>query len=224
MNQILLIEDQDELRELIEYNLTREGDFQVTGADNANDALMMLEDMSPDLILLDLMLPGLSGLEFLRIVKSSVEHSDIPIIIISAKHGEQDIVNGLTMGADDYLTKPFSMKVLKAKIDVVLRRAWHHEPGAISYGDISIDTETHKVYAAGQEVTLTVKEFELLHLFLKRPRKVFHRNQLLSAIWGYDSEVYTRTVDAHISSLRKKLGDKGKMIRSIPKVGYGLDL
>ncbi|ADU67295.1 response regulator [Desulfurispirillum indicum] len=224
MNRILLIEDQEELRELVEYNLVRDGQFQVESVDNANDALMMLEDIEVDLILLDLMLPGLSGLEFLRILKNSVERSEIPVIIISAKSGEQDIVTGLSLGADDYITKPFSMKVLKAKVDAVLRRALHHDNRTVAYGSISIDMETHKAYVDGNEVVLTMKEFELLHLFLKRPKKVFHRNQLLSSIWGYDSEVYTRTVDAHISSLRKKLGDKGKMIRSIPKVGYGMDL
>lgn len=224
MNRILLIEDHEELRELISYNLEREQRYEVTSVDNANDGLMLLEDMSVDMILLDLMLPGLSGLEFLRVIKNNVEQADIPVIIVSARDGEQDIVTGLKLGADDYLTKPFGMQVLCAKVEAVLRRVHTEESRVFSYDNISIDTEMHRVYVDKQEINLTIKEFELLLLFLKRPRKVFNRNQLLNSIWGYESDSYTRTVDAHISSLRKKLGPSGKKIRSVPKVGYGLDV
>ncbi len=224
MNKILLIEDQEDLRELIVYNLQKDNKFEVVESDNANDALIILEDINIDLILLDLMLPGLKGTDFLRIIKNKDKTEDIPVIIISAKTGEQDVVQGLKLGADDYLTKPFSTKVLMAKIDTILRRVNPGTQTTYSYQSIRLNRENHKVYSDGNEVTLTNKEYELILLFLKKPQKVFHRNQLLNTIWGYDSEVFTRTVDAHISSLRKKLGEPGKLIKSIPKVGYGLDI
>jgi two-component system phosphate regulon response regulator PhoB len=224
MNKILLIEDQEDLRELIVYNLQKENKFEVIESDNANDALIILEDVNVDLILLDLMLPGLKGSDFLRIIKNKEKTEEIPVIIISAKAKEQDVVQGLKLGADDYLTKPFSTKVLMAKIETILRRVSPGKQTTFSYQSIRLNRENHKVYADGNEVTLTNKEFELILLFLKKPQKVFHRNQLLNTIWGYDSEVFTRTVDAHISSLRKKLGKQGKLIKSIPKVGYGLDI
>ncbi|MCG8338822.1 MAG: response regulator [Proteobacteria bacterium] len=224
MNKILLIEDQEDLRELIVYNLQKDNKFEVIESDNANDALIILEDVNVDLILLDLMLPGLKGTDFLRIIKNKEKTEEIPVIIISAKTKEQDVVQGLKLGADDYLTKPFSTKVLMAKIETILRRVSPGKQTTFSYQSIRLNRENHKVYADGNEVTLTNKEFELILLFLKKPQKVFHRNQLLNTIWGYDSDVFTRTVDAHISSLRKKLGKQGKLIKSIPKVGYGLDI
>lgn len=223
MNHILVIEDQEDVRELIAYNLRKQG-YEVIEANNANDALILLEDINLDLILLDLMLPGLGGLDFLKILKSKEPFSGIAVIILSAKSEEQEVVTGLKLGADDYIPKPFSIKVLLAKIESVLRRVNSQEQNQLRYKDLTLNQEEHKVYALGQEITLTNKEFELLSLFLKKPKKVFHRNQLLNSIWGYDSETYTRTVDAHVSSLRKKLGEPGKMIRSIPKVGYGLDI
>ncbi|OGG99205.1 MAG: DNA-binding response regulator [Candidatus Lambdaproteobacteria bacterium RIFOXYD1_FULL_56_27] len=223
MNHILVIEDQEDVRELIAYNLRKQG-YEVIEANNANDALILLEDINLDLILLDLMLPGLGGLDFLKILKSKEPFQGIAVIILSAKSEEQEVVTGLKLGADDYIPKPFSIKVLLAKIESVLRRVNSQEQSLLRYKDLLLNQEEHKVYALGQEVTLTNKEFELLSLFLKKPKKVFHRNQLLNSIWGYDSETYTRTVDAHVSSLRKKLGEPGKMIRSIPKVGYGLDI
>jgi len=224
MNKILVIEDQEDLRELITYNLEKEKVFDVVSVDNANDALIMMEDIHIDLILLDLMLPGLNGLEFLRIIKAKPETAKIPVIIVSAKTDETDVVVGLKLGADDYIPKPFSIKIMVARIETVLRRVLPEIQTDLRYLDISINTENYQAYVTGKEVKLTSKEYELLLLFLKKPKKVFHRNQLLNSIWGYDSDMYTRTVDAHISSLRKKLGPQGKLIKSIPKVGYGLDL
>jgi two-component system phosphate regulon response regulator PhoB len=224
MNRLLLIEDQEDIRELIVYNLTKDNQYEVVESDNANDALIILEDVSVDLILLDLMLPGLKGTDFLRIIKNKKRTEEIPVIIISAKTKEQDVLQGLKLGADDYLTKPFSVKVLIAKIETILRRVHPGLKTSFSYQNITVNTDTHKVFSDGEEVTLTNKEYELVLLFLKKPQKVFHRNQLLNTIWGYDSEVLTRTVDAHISSLRKKLGKQGQLIKSIPKVGYGLDI
>lgn len=220
MAKILLVEDEDALREIVTFNVQNAG-HTVVGVDNANDALMVLEDFLPDLILLDIMLPGLKGDQFLSLIRANTKFAGISVIVISAKSSEEDIVRVLEAGADDYLTKPFSMKILLTKIAVVLKRSRVKEIGAcISYEQISIDETNHKAFVDGQEVTLTNKEFALLLLFVKHPRRVFTRNQLLTTVWGYDAEVFTRTVDSHISTLRKKLGRSGQIIKSIAKIGY----
>ncbi len=222
MNDILLIEDEEEIRRLILYNVEKEG-FHIHESEDANDGLIMLGEIPFDLILLDLMLPGLSGMQFLQIIKRNPEYAQIPVIIISAKNKEEDIVTALNAGADDYLTKPFSMNVLVARIKALLRRGTKGENARLSYGEILIETDKHRVFSGKVEIFLTKKEFELLSLFLINPGRVFTRDQLLNSIWGYEADVYTRTVDAHISSLRKKLGSGGKKIRSIPKIGYRMD-
>ncbi len=220
MAKILLVEDEEALREVVTFNVQNAG-HTIVGIDNANDALMLLEDFLPDLILLDIMLPGLKGDQFLTLIRANQKFVQIPVIIISAKSSEGDIVRILEAGADDYLTKPFSMKVLLAKIMVVLKRSRTDAAGAlITYAGIAIDETKHKAFVAEQEIVLTNKEFQLLLLFIKHPSRVFTRNQLLTTIWGYDADVYTRTVDSHISTLRKKLGEAGQIIRSIPKIGY----
>jgi len=222
MSKILIVEDEDSLRELIVFNLSKAG-FDVLEADNANDALIFIEEFTPDLIILDVMMPGLKGTQFLQIIKRSPKFSSIPVIIISARSSESDILEGLEIGADDYITKPFSMKVLIAKIKILLRRVQKKDENVIEYKGIYADLETHKVFINNREISLTYKEFELLIFFLKHPKKVFSRSQLLSNIWGYDADLYTRTVDSHISSLRKKLEEKGDLIKSLPKVGYILE-
>lgn len=220
MSKILLIEDEEALRDIVTFNLEN-AEHTVVSSDNANDALLYMEELVPDLILLDLMLPGLQGGQFLSLIKSNPKFAKIPVIIISAKSTENDIITGLENGAEDYLTKPFSIKILLAKISVILKRFTDdHTKNNTQYNDIEIDEENHVVYVSGEVVTVTHKEFELLSLFVKHPKRVFTRNQLLNTIWGYDSDVYTRTVDSHVSSLRKKLGDSGKLIKSIPKIGY----
>jgi len=146
----------------------------------------------------------------------------IPVIIISAKNSEEDIIKGLQAGADDYLTKPFSINILLARIKAILKRA-HHITSNSEYSGISIDEKNYKVFADKKEIILTNKEYTLISYLVKHPLQVFTRNQLLSSIWGYEAEIYTRTVDSHISSLRKKLGDKGVLIKSIPKIGYKLE-
>lgn len=222
MNKILVVEDEESLRELISFNLTKAG-FDVVDAENANDALIFIEEITPDLVILDIMMPGLKGTQFLQILKRSPKYSSIPVIIISARSSESDIVDGLELGADDYITKPFSMKVLIAKVKILLRRASKKEDNVLTYKGIYLDIDKYKVFVDDKEISLTYKEFELLLFFLKNPKKVFTRSQLLSNIWGYDAEVFTRTVDSHISSLRKKLENKGELIRSLPKVGYILE-
>jgi len=222
MNKILIVEDEDALRELIAFNLTKAG-YDVIESENANDALIFIEEITPDLIILDVMMPGLKGTQLLQLLKRSPKFSNIPVIIISARSSESDIVEGLELGADDYITKPFSMKVLIAKIKILLRKKQEKTENIIEYKGIIVDLEKYKVFLNNKEITLTYKEFELLVFFLKHPKKVFSRSQLLSNIWGYDADIFTRTVDSHVSSLRKKLEDKGNLIKSLPKVGYLLD-
>lgn len=222
MNKILVVEDEDSLRELIVFNLTKAG-FDVVESENANDALIFIEEITPDLIILDIMMPGLKGTQLLQLLKKSPKFSSIPVIIISARSSESDIVEGLELGADDYITKPFSMKVLIAKVKILLRRLQKKEENTIEYKGIYVDLEKYKVFVDTREISLTYKEFELLVFLLKHPKKVFSRAQLLSNIWGYDADIFTRTVDSHISSLRKKLEEKGDLIKSLPKVGYVLE-
>lgn len=221
MKKILVIEDNEDMRDLVNFNLSQ-NNFEIFDFENANDGLMFLEDNNIDLILLDLMLPGLKGMQFLQIIRNSGNNT--PVIIISAKNTEQDIINALESGADDYLTKPFSMKILIAKINIILKRNTFTDDKIININDIEIDTMSHKVFIEGNEVILTNKEFELLLLMFKNPKKVYTRNYLLDSIWGYDSEVYSRTIDTHISSLRKKLGNKAKIIKSVPKIGYRVEV
>ena len=224
MRNVLLIEDDLDITELIAYNLQKAG-FKVHTADNANDGLIILDEVACDIILLDLMLPGLKGMDFLKIIRSKENTANIPVIIISAKNAEHDIISGLNTGADDYLPKPFSMEMLTAKVNTILRRGSSitgRSSNIIEHKGIKIDDANHKVYIDGQEIKLTHKEYELLRLFLLNPDTIFSRDRLLNSIWGYDSQSYTRTVDAHIASLRKKLLLYGDLIKSVSKTGYGL--
>ena len=223
MAKILLVEDETALREVVSFNVQNAG-HDIVESDNANNALMLMEEFLPDLILLDIMMPGLKGDQLLAIIRSTPKLKNIPVIIISAKSSEEDIVSLLEAGADDYLTKPFSMKVLLAKMMVILKRSTVDAgESVIRYADIAIDELNHKAFVDGEEVVLTNKEFDLLLLFVKHPCRVFTRNQILTTIWGYDADVYTRTVDSHISTLRKKLGAAGQIIKSIPKIGYKVE-
>jgi len=215
----MIIEDEEALREVLEYSLRRSA-FSVDSFDNANDALIALEDCPPDLILLDIMLPGLQGLQFLEILRRRDQAT--PVIVISARNSEADIIKALELGADDYVPKPFSLKLVEAKIKAVTRRGGAGEARGqvLEGGGITIDLNTHKAKNGDEPLHLTQKEFELLSLFLKKPDRIFTRNQLLNLVWGYDSDLVTRTVDAHVAVLRKKLGDKGGHIKTLPKVGY----
>jgi two-component system phosphate regulon response regulator PhoB len=222
MNNILIIEDELDLRNIIKFNLEQCG-FGIQESSNANDALILMEDFLPDLILLDLMLPGLKGENFLTLIKKNEKFKEIPVIIISAKNREEDIVKAIENGAHDYLVKPFSLKVLIAKINSIIKRNLGYFDSITEYEGIRIDERNYKIFLDDQELELTHKEYLLLSFFVKHPKQVFTRNQLLSNVWGYESDVYTRTVDSHISSLRKKLGTKGQLIRSIQKIGYKLE-
>lgn len=220
--KVLVIEDEEDLREILKFNLERDG-FQVETAQDANYALMVLEEFIPDIILLDLMLPGLKGQQFLKIMKTNSLFQHIPIIIVSAKNSEVDIINALESGAEDFITKPFSVKILLAKIKVILKRKSAIDSNTIIYEGIEIDKSLRIAKINNEPIELTLKEFELLNLLISNPKRVFTRNQLLTNIWGYDADIFTRTVDSHISSLRKKLKYKGHIIKSVPKVGYKVE-
>jgi len=220
--KVLVIEDEEDLREILKFNLEREG-FQVEAVQDANYGLMMLEEFIPDVILLDLMLPGLKGQQFLKIIKHNSLLRHIPIIIVSAKNSEVDIISALESGAEDFITKPFSIKILLAKIRVILKRKSAIDSNIIIYKGVELDKSLRIAKVDGESIELTLKEFKLLNLLISNPKRVFTRNQLLTNIWGYDADIYTRTVDSHISSLRKKLKDKGDIIKSVPKVGYKVE-
>ncbi len=222
MFNILIIEDEEAIANLIEFNLKKEG-FKTIIAENANYAILLLKDFIPNLIILDLMLPGLQGEDFLKLIKTKQEYKDIAVVILSAKSQESVITKLLSEGADDYIVKPFSIKVLIAKIKALLRRI-EKKDNKIKFNGIELDLDTFSAYSDNKVLDLTAKEFELLSLFLSNPNKVFSREELFTKIWGYDSQIQTRTLDAHISSLRKKLGPKANIIKSKPKIGYGLIL
>lgn len=222
MFNILIVEDEETISHLIEFNLKKEG-FKTIVAEDANYAMLLLKDYIPNLIILDLMLPGLQGEDFLKLIKSKNEYKDIAVIILSAKSQESVITKLLADGADDYIVKPFSIKVLIAKIKALLRRI-EKKDNKLRFDGIELDLNTFSAYKNNEVLDLTTKEFELLVLFFSNPNKIFSREELFTKIWGYENQVQTRTVDVHISSLRKKLGSKANIIKSKPKVGYGFIL
>ncbi|MGV6802745.1 MAG: phosphate regulon transcriptional regulator PhoB [Ruegeria sp.] len=221
---ILVIEDEPAQREIIRYNLEAEG-FDVQQAENGDEALIQIKEAPPDLILLDWMLPGVSGIEICRQLKMSSATRAIPVIMLSAKSEEVDKVRGLETGADDYVTKPYSVIELVARVKSQFRRT---RPAAVGerleFMDITLDSETHRVARSGQEVKLGPTEFRLLSTFMEKPGRVWSREQLLDRVWGRDIYVDTRTVDVHIGRLRKALTIQGGSdpIRTVRGSGYAL--
>jgi two-component system alkaline phosphatase synthesis response regulator PhoP len=221
---ILVVEDEDDIRELLRYNLAKEG-YQVTGAASGEGALKAVRVAMPDLVLLDLMLPGLDGLEVCRSLKQDPHTRNLPIVMLTAKGEEADIVAGLELGADDYVTKPFSLRVLLARLRAVLRRRSAPPPSettTITIHEIVIHPGRHEVLVQGRPVDLTATEFRLLNLLARRPGWVFTRGQIVSEIHGDDYSVTERTVDVQMVSLRKKLGPHGKYLETVRSVGYRL--
>lgn len=225
--KILIVEDEKDLVKLIRYNLEKEK-FRVTAARDAETALKLIRKSRPDLILLDIMLPKMDGLEFLRTVRPE---TDIPIILLSAKRSEMDRILGLKLGADDYMVKPFSVGELQARISGHLRR--HANGGAVgeakknvNIGNIAIDFERHEILVAGKPACLAPKEFAILKLLIEARGKVLSRDQLLQMIWGHekDMEIDTRTVDQHIARLRRKLGPERNRIATVPNFGYQIKM
>lgn len=218
--KILIVEDDRDIVEMVEYNLKEEG-YDTVSALNGESGITLARKHRPDLIVLDIMLPVIDGFDVCKTLKHQEITADIPIIILSAKSQETDKVVGLELGADDYITKPFSPRELIARIKAILRRT--REPqisSVINRGKIVIDTGKHKVTVGGQRISLTSAEFKLLKYLAQRPGIVLSRNQILDVVSGPDSIVYDRTVDAHIKSLRRKLGKAKDYIETIRGVGY----
>lgn len=222
MTEILIIEDDRDIAEAVEYTLKQEG-FSVTMSHDGINGVRLAENKLPALILLDLMLPGIDGLEICRRLKKNEKTARIPIIMLTAKGEEVDKVVGLEMGADDYIVKPFGMKELVARIHTVLRR-YEKKGGrpksALKFKDLEIDADKHTVVATSKIVELTAKEFQLLYHLAANPGRVFSRDQLLSTVWGITAEIETRTIDVHMRRLREKLGRAGKHLETLRGVGY----
>ena len=223
--RVLVVEDEEAISLLLKYNLTAEG-FEVTVVDDGDEALMVADEIQPDIILLDWMLPHVSGIEICRQLRAREKTQAIPVIMLTARAEEEDRLRGFEKGADDYVTKPFSMKELVARIHAVLRRANPAASGnVVTFGDISLDRETMRVTRGGEAVALGPTEFRLLETLIKRPGRVYSREQLLDRVWGQDIYVEARTVDVHIGRLRKALNKGGAMdpIRTVRASGYALD-
>ena len=227
MKKILVIEDEEDLNQTLSFNLENEG-YKVTPALKGSEALAILENESPpDLVILDLMLPDMPGLDICRHIRSKDSLKNISVIIVTAKGEEVDRVVGFELGADDYIVKPYSVRELMLRIQAQLRRnesrevtEENSEEGNISFKDLLIDNSKHKVFLSDKKISLTAKEYTLLKYLLTKADKVQTRDILLDKVWGYDNSVTTRTVDTHVKRLRSKLGKYGKNIETIRGVGY----
>ena len=222
---VLLVEDDASLAELLVYHLQRAG-YGVTHTTDGEEALLLAREHTPDLVLLDWMIPNLSGIEVCRQLRRTQATANVPIIMLTARGEEDDRVRGLETGADDYITKPFSPRELVARVGAVLRRVRPALAGELlSYADIEMDTAGHKVRRGGQPVNLGPTEFRLLRHLLEHPGMVFSRERLLDAVWGRESDIEARTVDVHIRRLRVaiNMGDRPDIIRTVRSAGYALD-
>ena len=220
--KILIIEDEPDIRKTLEYNISREG-YEVISASSLSEARQNLESSSFSLLLLDLMLPDGSGLDLFRELKQDKSKSSMPVIILTAKDDEVDKVVGFELGADDYVTKPFSVRELILRVKAVLKRGVSKSDNVEvqrQFGELKIDVDSHEVFVNDEQISLTALEFKLLRQLVDRRGRVQSRDQLLSDVWGYSSDVTTRTVDTHIKRLREKLGDMGKYVQTIRGVGY----
>lgn len=227
--KILVVEDEPDISKLVSYNLAQER-FKVLTAEDGEQALKLIQREKPNLVVLDLMLPGLSGMEVCKILRDQPETAKLPILMLTAKASETDRVVGLEMGADDYLAKPFSPREMVARVRAILRRAnsaAHTEaPPAYDQGDLRIDFTTYEVFVRGKPVKLTLKEFELLRFLIQNPNRVLSRDQLLDRVWGGETYVTPRTVDVHIRRLRKAIekdDSNPKWILTLRGVGYKFD-
>jgi phosphate regulon transcriptional regulator PhoB len=227
--KILVVEDEPDIRKLVQYNLTQER-FNVLEAEDGEQALKLLQHEKPSLVILDLMLPGLSGMELCKLLRQRSDTAKLPILMLTAKAGEADRIVGLEMGADDYLAKPFSPREMVARVRAILRRseAKPDTEAAPSYekGPLKIDFSTYEIFVRTRSVKLTLKEFELLRFLVQNPNRVLNRDQLLDRVWGGDTFVTPRTVDVHIRRLRKaveKDDRKPKWILTVRGVGYKFD-
>ncbi len=221
-HNVLVVDDEEDILELVQYNLEK-GGYTVQRADNGTDAVSTTRRLLPDLILLDLMLPGLDGFEVCSVLKNDMKTRDIPIIMLTAKGSEADVVRGLELGADDYITKPFSPKVLLARTKAVLRRKSRLDEDAETMTrvhNLAIHPGRHEALLDGKPLSLTFTEFRVLHFLARRPGWVFTRSQIMDAVRGEDYIVTERSVDVQIVGLRKKLGKYGDYIETVRGVGY----
>lgn len=218
---VLVIDDEADIIELVRYNLEKEG-FEVIGAGDGETGLSLAAGKKPDVIVVDLMLPGIDGFEVCRLLRADGRTSRIPTIILTAKTGESDRVVGLELGADDYVTKPFSPRELTARIKALLRRSsdLRKQPAIIKRGNLSLDPASHEVFCGGRAVDLTATEYRLLHFLSSHPGCVYSRNAIMDGALGTDVTVLERTIDVHIMSLRKKLGKCGGWIETVRGFGY----
>lgn len=222
---VLIVEDDPSLVELLSYNLQSDG-FSTMVETEGEGAIAAIEERAPDIIVLDWMIPNLSGIDICRRVRAMPDRNDLPIIMLTARSEETDKVLGLEAGADDYMVKPFSPKELSARIRAILRRSRPSgEQGTLEYGDITMDTVTHRVTRAGRPVHLGPTEYRLLRVLLEKPGRVFSRDQLLDRAWDANIHVEPRTVDVHIRRLRKAMNEGGHqdVIRTVRSAGYALD-
>ncbi|MEG1687367.1 MAG: response regulator transcription factor [Angelakisella sp.] len=221
MEKIYCVEDDESIRELVLYAL-RSGGYETAGFEDAAGLMTALREQPlPALILLDIMLPGEDGLIILKRLRQNADTAGVPVIMVTAKASEYDRVKGLDQGADDYITKPFGVMELMSRVRAVLRRVNNNfSPETLLLNDITVDISRHVVTVGGEEVTLTFKEFELLTYLIKNIGLVLSREKLMEAVWGFDFEGESRTVDMHIKSLRQKLGDAGESIQTVRGVGY----
>lgn len=223
--RLLLVEDDTALAELLIWHFQRE-EFEVEHTADGEEALLLSQECPPDLVLLDWMVEGLSGIEVCRRLRRLPDTANVPIIMLTARGEEEDRVRGLETGADDYVTKPFSPRELVARVGAVLRRVRPALAGErLSYADIEMDTVSHKVRRNGSQIALGPTEFRLLKHFLEHPGRVFSRERLLDSVWGRDSDIEPRTVDVHIRRLRKaiNIGETPDIIRTVRSAGYALD-
>jgi two-component system, OmpR family, phosphate regulon response regulator PhoB len=221
MSRLLVIEDEKDLQKVLEYNLRQAG-HEVLAATHGQDGLRLARESHPELILLDLMLPGLAGKDICRLLKDAPETRDIPIIIMTARGEEVDRVLGFELGADDYVVKPFSVRELLLRIQAILRRQQGPGEGATaaSFGILRIDREAHRTWVEGREIQLTTLEFKLLLTLFDRRDRVQSRDTLLEDVWHMDTEVTARAVDTHMARLREKLGQAGRYIETVRGAGY----
>ena len=223
-NKILIVEDEKDIRDLIIYALEAKG-YETISADDGEKALKMLKENKPDLVILDWMLPSVSGLEICRNIRRDENIKNIPIIMLTAKITEDDKILGLDSGADDYVTKPFSTAELASRVKAILRRTEGNNSKKLKYADIEMDLIAHKIIRNGRKIKLGPKEYKLLKNFLEQPHRVFSRDQLLDRIWGENIYVEPRTVDVHIRRLRKAItaDNEINIIRTVRDAGYSLE-
>jgi two-component system phosphate regulon response regulator PhoB len=222
---VLVVEDDAALATMLRYNLERQG-FRVDEAADGQEALLRIAEQRPDLVLLDWMLPTMSGLEICRRLRRRPETRTLPIIMLTARTEDTDAVRGLDVGADDYVTKPFGMDALLARIRALLRRSDSTpEQSELSFGDLSLDLMAHRVQRNGRPIRLGPTEYRLLEFLMRHPRRVFSREELLNAVWGYDIHVEPRTVDVHVRRLRQAINGPGELdlVRTVRAAGYALD-